>query len=405
MRLTTVAICVMIGLAPCTGAIAQQPSLIPFGAIEIGSKGVKSLRIEFDPRSKECSILDERVKKTINVTLNELDLSDPKHPRFADATIRETIDAVRQLRTMLIDSGIPPEQILIAISSGVANAENLPELKRQLQQLNGNRPPEQITAFRELGFGLRGLLSREEMASTILIDIGSGNIKSGYYQEETEQLANWTASLETGVPGTIEVAKMVETELAAQTKPNGASTPESEWQRRMTLGATIRQRQLSPKLKLFSNRYPFMRSSETVVMIGGATWAMTTVMYPDRIKSQRVEFSSADIREFMARVEAAKGGYPTPRWERIDQLATNSPFAKEDLRSNAQSQLKAVFKTFTPEQLHAAALILLSSDEQFRFDQAILGKKRTLVFDRAGLNAWMFGMVRTAVEQQVTRQP
>jgi hypothetical protein len=155
-----------------------------YSGIELGSKGVKMNIINVETNSQKVTYTS-----VFDTTINTDFIS------FNGTNYMKTLEA---LASLYLKSNqeykVYKENIFVAVSSGVKQAaykENkFPNLESliysfKLAIVEPDRTVEILSVDREAILSHKGIVPSNEKMTTILIDIGSGNTKGGYYITET----------------------------------------------------------------------------------------------------------------------------------------------------------------------------------------------------------------------------
>lgn len=172
--------CVLIlGLAIFeTKAIAGEKDY--YAGIEVGSKGVKLCILNPSLPVSELS------KKVIYDTTINSDFI-----KFSDATSDATVLAVHSLfRIANQNYAVNSKNIFLAVSSGVKQTADREKKQDQINLLiasiksvikDPQREVEVVSVYQESIFTHKSIIPTSENMTTIIIDIGSGNTKGGYF--------------------------------------------------------------------------------------------------------------------------------------------------------------------------------------------------------------------------------
>ena len=175
----------LFGCATTKTAIEHdEPKIIL--AVEIGAKGVKGKlfgvgRGETSP----YDIQELSIQQDINTNITK-DYDEANNPYFIPEKIAETADAVLKIvQDMKKEYIISEENIHIFGSSALINAKNVDALFSRVSELT-NKHVQFINVKDEVYFGFINNVPPEKQDSALLIDIGSGNTKMGYYNPRTK---------------------------------------------------------------------------------------------------------------------------------------------------------------------------------------------------------------------------
>jgi serine/threonine protein kinase len=146
-----------------------SPSLPGWRAmIEIGSGSIKPIAVRFDGFSPT----DFKELKTADIK--------PIEPLSLPKVVEQTCGIIKELNNKY--GNLP---IYIVASSGVLPATHLPDMQRWLLKAT-NKKIESVTAEQEMRYLNKGAwqdMPDDKRCKSALVDIGSGNIKGGYVRE------------------------------------------------------------------------------------------------------------------------------------------------------------------------------------------------------------------------------
>ena len=325
-------------------ALQDAETLRTFGAIDIGSKGVKGVLMDYFQANGKPQLL-QITSSTENTNLLAT-ITPDNH--FSHAAMVETAAAVVKISKKLRDvrSGVKIYSITVAGSSALARGVNREELRNLINEeitkmdvgneTNVNKtlrptlmtPKSFIDTATELRLGILGAIPIEKYAVSVLLDIGSGNGRMGYLSESA--LTNIEIPL--GTVALTAAAKKLQT-------PN--ISYEVALEKAVTLVADRLHTSLSTK--------PSIRQRKEFYLVGGAAWAMTTFLHPQSSLDAYVELQSGDLDKFY---DLMKKNSVTP------VVPDLSGIRDAKTRDKAASEIDSVRNVFTPENLMAAALLL-----------------------------------------------
>jgi hypothetical protein len=251
-----------------------------FAGVEVGSKGVKISIVALRTNSDGDFSYSVKADSSVNTEIIE----------FKESSISESAKAVVMFyNKALNDYHIPDRQVFMVISSGVVkqaqitnNTDKIEQLKSMiLTQLNlSKKTVDFLTPEVEARLVYLGTIHKKDRNGAVIIDIGSGNTKGGHFDKDaafTPFDFNWgTAKLKTEInkkqpSSTSEYTGLVK-EAIAKIKEDDIST-------------TFNQ-------KIVIRNQPFM------IMGGGISWVIVTLMRPDKMDKAFMELSLNDVREF-----------------------------------------------------------------------------------------------------------
>lgn len=144
---------------------------------------------------------------------------------------------------------------------------------------------------------------------------------------------------------------------------------------------------IAPKVAAELKQYPVIRKHKYFLLVGGAAWAMSTMLHPEK-QGAYVSLSASDLSLWYDRLAANPDAALNPDLAKI---------ADDKLREKAQRQIDAVKKTFTVENLLAGARLLKRVAEADPFGSA------DLYFARDG--SWGYGLAEAAAIYRRVSKP
>lgn len=332
MRLVRI---VLVGVLLCSAALSAQTRY--YGAIDLGSKGVKAALFNF---VRETDGLDAKVrfKNTINTKL----VSSMNGARFTAEGIQDAADATRRLLEQMQGEAkkkkLVDVQYYIVGSSGVAKGENGEELATAVKKVTGI-DMEFIKAQDEGYFGLSSTIPRDSRSTAIYIDVGSGNTKLGCVIGGSEVSNFKSAEIPYGsVSG-----------RNAAVKGNSADIRAGIEQ--------LMQGEVRPAYSKQSMDIPCLRNRQSIYWTGGAAWATATMMHPERALNAYVKLTRKDLDTFLERLSDGtwnqkKLAYAFPKG--------TSKETEIEARTAAEKERHAVMDVFAAEDLLAGVSIMRS---------------------------------------------
>jgi hypothetical protein len=320
-------------LTPTPPAISGQARY--FGGIDLGSKGTKA---ELFLLNKDTDLYD----RPINTKL----VSSMKDGLFTDAGIQDATDAVKQqIKAMqaVAEKNHIQVQYFIVGSSAVAGVRNKDTLAASVKAATGI-DMDYIDAKREGYFGLRSIIPRipkKLLNVSSYVDIGSGNTKFGCLVGEEVDLADYRG-------GDVAYGSVSGRVKASENNPKD-------------IKAGIEQLMLdvvAPTYQRESMDAPCLRNAEQVYWTGGAAWATTTFMHPDKALQPTVKMTKADLDNFLAKLRDGSWNQKPLQYS----FPKDTPPATQDaIRQAAEKDWKGdkgVMKIFAAEDMIAGVSIM-----------------------------------------------
>jgi hypothetical protein len=252
-----------------------------YAGIEVGSKGVKLCIL-----NPKIQSLDLSQKIIYDTTINT------DFIKFISLNEEETAIAIYSLYYVANERyNIPKDQIFLAISSGVKQTadrdkktESITKLMANVKDLlqDENRTMEIITLTQESIFTFKSLIPESEKLKTIVIDIGSGNTKGGYYITD-EVFNNFTIGW---------ASKSIYNYVEKRSDTNSNNLFFFlELQKKL---AEISQTDIPAAIdKCGITNYDF-----NIVFSGGIVWGGATLLKPNQFKDKRIEVTYDELHSF-----------------------------------------------------------------------------------------------------------
>ncbi|TAE22036.1 MAG: hypothetical protein EAZ91_24305 [Cytophagales bacterium] len=336
-----------------------------YAGIEIGSKGVKMsiIRLRSDVKGEYAySVLADTAINT-EVIL------------FTGQAINESVRAVKTLHDIaLAKHGIPTRRVFTAISSGVqsqARKKNKLPLLIDIQEgvrnelSQAERSVEVITPEEEPRLTHLGVVHPEGRYDALIIDIGSGNTKGGYFADGTLNFISFWVDW-----GTKSLTN--ELEKTDFTTINDYAKAVSDKVQ------TIKVEEIRPAISAKSG----LRNKPRVIMSGGICWAVATIMHPESMNSAYVEVTNEDVKKFreMAVKEYAQ---LTNRDSQLYKVQ-----AKED-REKAKKEIGRVLDVFDQKAMIAGSDLLETVMKEFNATSV----PKSYYLARYGYIGWVTGYI------------
>lgn len=343
---------------------ANPPSDL-FAGIEVGSKGVKMsiIKLKSDLRGEySYQILADTAINT------EIIL-------FTAQSIKETIRAVKTLFSIAEQKhGISSKRIFTAISSGVesqARKNNKLPILVEIQdgvraELNDpKRSVEVITTEEEPKLTHLGVVHKDGRYDAMIIDIGSGNTKGGYFADGSLNFISFNVDWGT---------KSLTNELEKKdfTSINDYARAVSDRVQR------IKIEEIRPAVSAKSG----LRNKPRIIMSGGICWAVATITHPESINSAYVEVSLEDVKKFK---EMAIGQYE----QLINKESQMYRIQNTVDREKAKKEIGRVLDAFDQKAMIAGASLL--DTMMIEFNATSVQKKYYLA--RYGYIGWVTGYI------------
>ena len=344
-------------VATLMARLQKSTTAASYGVIEIGSKGVKGAVVTSSRDLQGRARYETSFRKSINANVIQGVVDQGE---FAPEAIDATAKAVKELLAGMKDeSPNLGNKITIAGSSAMAAALNRGDLAARIEADTGITPIF-INSAQEMAYALRGSVDDKVAHKSALLDIGSGNGRIGYLISARGERPEGQAVID------LRAGSVTLTEMA-----NKARAPGEDY---LTALNRVVGNDLQPKLANDLKQYPVLRRHQYFIVVGGAAWAMSTLMHPDN-QDAYVPLSRQDFGDYFARLSANTDAALNPSLEGI---------ADAKVKEKAAKQIASVKGVFTPENLLAGARILKMIGELDPFGQA------DVYFARDG--NWAYGL-------------
>jgi serine/threonine protein kinase len=343
-----------------------NPALGRWGAIEIGSKGIKAIVIDvFENEDKDgydfSRVWEDNANPTLVASAADGQAFDPKALAAAQDHVRNFFNIMREKYEL------PAERIYLMCSSGlfVPFAKNSEALKKNKDALAERvmaatgRPIDFASAKDEAKLAMKSCVSPKDWKSTVLIDIGSGNTKGGYFGSD-----DVFESMDIDF-GSVTYAKRVKDEAKRSYKPF------------LEQAAALRPTLLEKPLHEQIENMPGLAKQKKVQLAGGVVWALATFTHPNDA-NDRVALTAADIDRFAVLIQMPEKEL---RIQVLPQVKDPEQYKKID------REIQDVQNKFTPENLQAGAEILKALSQEYKFAD------KQLSFFRRSHYAWALGFI------------
>jgi len=314
-----------------------------YTGIEVGSKGVKMSMVEIGKNAQSngsFNILKDTSVNTDFISFNET--------AFA-ATLNALCDLYGIAQK---DYNIPGNRIFTAISSGVkmqAEKDQKTELIKKLIdsfkiKINDkSKTVAVVDVKQEALLSHLGIVPESRRYSTLLIDIGSGNTKGGYFPYGNTKdfylfQLNW---------GTKSMSNAVEKRME-EDKSMG------NYQKQLT--RTLSQAENSDIIYAV-NASGAYSLSDYIAFSGGAAWAAATLMHPELIDNAVISVSFEEVVKFYEKLYTGFTTYSP------ENLAKTSDDSTE--KTAIMKAAKTVHGVFDQKSLMAGTGLLLKIMRQF----------------------------------------
>jgi serine/threonine protein kinase len=341
-----------------------------FGAIEIGSKGIKGAVIqELDTLNDDGFKYKAREEKE---GISPLNVNASK-PSAQDDTVKAVSGMMKEMQERF---SIPCEQIVIYGSSGLAKkASHKEALTKEIEKTTG-REMKFISPEDEARFVFDGVVPDWRRTEVITVDVGSGNTKGSFLKDAgKKEYENY----EVGV-GTGDFSREIDQKRGDI--------------KFVTAAERMKKTVVIPQIRDAIQRKPGILNSRRVYLAGGISWALATLTHP------------CDKDQNIQRKEERVAGFTKLRSEDINTFYNNVTRARKTLFQpnltacsptqlvRAQKDIAKIQKdVFSENDLIAGAEILRAFSDELKFSE-----KDSIFFARYAIEALPIGYLIQQLE-------
>lgn len=341
-----------------------------YAGIDVGASGVK------------LSMIGAKLSNTGRTTFRIIS-EKSFDPNALDCTENVFNDAARYISSLLDTvylRKIPKDKVFIVISSGLKTGlSSCGGLEKFRNILNAEIKDKYtgiidvIDACDEGMYGIKGTILSENWTSTAMIDIGSGNTKGGYLNNDGSLSC---ININKGTKSLTKVVVEKKQGMSVLETANSVYTSD--------LKQSIKE-QITSQNTGFKNR-------EQVYLIGGIVWAMITYMHPDKILDKEVVFTYHDVEEFVKLASEDYSKLTTPDLSNIENDKAMQKITEEISKCKG-----VVFKQ--QEQVICGGVLLKGIMDEIRSTS----KNHKFVFHREGIIGWISGYTLKRIASDYTK--
>jgi hypothetical protein len=305
-----------------------------YGAVDLGSKGTKAALYSFvtEEDGRNPVVI---YTKTINTSL----VSSMKDGAFTKEGIDDATEAVKNvvdgMKGEAAKRHVPVDVYYVLGSSGTAKASNKQDLADSVKAATGIDMGF-IDAKREGYYGLLSAVPRSRRATSMYIDIGSGNTKLGCLVGDADLSSYKSAEIVYGsVSGRNEALKR---------SPNNFDA-----------GIDDVMSEVKASYGDQSRDIPCLRNRERIYWTGGAAWATSTYMHPERELNGWVTLTKHDLDTFLARLKDGSWNQRKPVFIFPKDMPEDR---KAEIRTKAMKEWEDVQNVFVREDLISGVSIM-----------------------------------------------
>jgi hypothetical protein len=306
-----------------------------FGGVDVGSKGTKAALFSATQKGEQ-----NEIKVIFGRTINGRLVSSMQNGRFTPVGISEVAEATKQLiEDMQAEANnrkLAGVQYYIVGSSGVALGENKGEVAEAIKKAT-QIDMDFIDATKEGYYGLTSAVPMRRRATSMYLDIGSGNTKLGCLVGGSD--------LKSFRPEEIKYGSVSGRNKAAQLNPQDIPAGIEQ----------LMHEEIGPAYTKHALDIPCLSNRQRIYWTGGASWATATLMHPEAALESYVVISHKDIETFLARLtdrswNQRKLSYSFPKDMALE--------VQNKIRGKAEKERDDVMNTFVREDLLSGVSIM-----------------------------------------------
>ena len=343
-------------------AFAQAGSETRYGMIEIGSSGVKVNAYQF---SRQAVVEDDatapsgrerfapsRVGKGYTVNTSVIN--------GTDKDIDDTAQVAGEAMTRLTSSefGVLPENIAVVASSGVASFPNIVDRLSGKVYAATHKTMDTVDPAEESKLSYDWIVYKHRRQQVLLIDVGSGNTKGGYYEQvgtPQQRFRDFSVPL-----GTKSFANAIR-----KAWPNDPVAARA---------LPIFESQYLPQLNSEIASAPGMITRPRIYLSGGIFWATAWLTQTAQM-AKRSDWVHVHAQDFEALGKLLGGGDAY-------RQARETPMTPAEL-DYSNKQLTSVAETFAPDQLAAGNALCRALAQRLDFNS-----RSAIFFASFAVDAW-----------------
>ena len=320
---------------------------VAFGGIELASTSIKGLTFVFQPgadATQTGAARPERMKRLqyAERNTNFISMRDgcKLNPKGMDAVVKATSEVISELRDGAKAKNLGNLQLYGVGSSGLGAVCNKDEIIAKVQAATG-LCMEFISASDEARYSLGFVLPRDRYRS-LLLDIGGGNTKAGYYvitKGAAFPPREWHGlELEYG-------ARTLKDKATALVK-SGAVDAAGKPLDYFAAVDRVLAKDVAPRLDELKTENSALENFNTVYMVGGTIWATATRTRP--VQEQEWAISSLSLADFTSVLTHIRDNT-------LNEYADSDfgPKVSPSTREGADNELRDVLQRFDPQSLYA----------------------------------------------------
>ena len=360
-----------------------------YGLIEIGASGIKPIILQVFYKQGTYKIKKKgKIKTEISYDILERAKIKSRNSFHVESIPKISKDLKIYIKKFQIDFNIPRDNIFIVGSSGVAQASHKEDLQKSVKNSTGIKM-EFISVEDESKYVFNGILElipkargqqNKRRKQAIVIDIGSGNTKGGYYNPRTKKVETFNMQY-----GTKTFSVKVEND-------NGKEDFSTKSKK---LGRNL----LRPIIKQQIKKHPGLMSRDRIYLIGGLPWATTTLLSLDSPTYQK-RSAYQSTYTVMKLPKDSENLYKqlTDSKETINTICNDNKYASyftkpDNVKKRKKISRKICDGIFNINQLIGGLEILNTLSTELKFN------KKKVFFMQDSLYAWPLGYIKDKIKK------
>jgi len=344
-----------------------------YAAIELSAEGAKVAALQFSKNEEEPGvklIYSDHVKFSLARSL------EGEFP--PKASIEGAIAVQKLLQRLRMEFNVPDEHIYL-LGTSELSADHPQDLLSTINKATGKNLTF-LDAATEVQLSIVGTIPQRERSgssyidnrnTSVLIDLGSYSISGGYQLLKYSPSPQYDFTTMTIPHGALSVSN----ELSRTGGLNGG------WMTLLQEAKALCSGPFRDALRKERDGKPGLFNRKRVYLTGSTAWALATLLYPDK-RDNYIQLKSEDIETFSEKVARSPWNLLNP---------SLSFMRDRELRREAESEIKAVRETFTPQQLVAASELLKTMSDELNW------REKKVYFARMGNFSSLLSYLRLVV--------
>jgi hypothetical protein len=356
---------VLLLVLPCAFVRGQEPSANRasdvYAAIELSAEGAKVAALQFAKSNEE-----EPGLRLIYSDMIKFSLGRSIDGEFAPKAAAEGASAVQKLLLRLRQEFDVPDEHIYLLGSSELGADHPQDLVGVINKVTG-KTLTFLDPATEVQLSIVGTIPQRERAgsswidnrnTSVLIDLGSYSISGGYQLLKYSPSPQYDFTTMTIPHGALSLSNQL-------TRTGGLS---GGWMSLLQETRALCAGVFRDALRRERDGKPGLFNRKRVYLTGSTAWALATLLYPDK-RENYIQLKPDDIDMFSEKVASSPWNLLNPSLSYVRDRV---------LRREAESELKLVRNTFTPQQLATAAELLKTMAEELNW------REKKVYFARMG---------------------